>query len=134
MSAGSLFFIAEIAQVMTKTRRFDSPNSSNRVNSDWGRAQSTEERGRDGGKGENRLEELRSPPSSLERRAARLEETHEAFLALSFDEAVKPYLSPCHAEDEYFDFKSKDFFTLPMNLLSAGRDRNSLLSGCPSAA
>jgi hypothetical protein len=35
MSAGSLFFIAEIAQVMTKTRRFDSPNSSNRVNSGW---------------------------------------------------------------------------------------------------
>jgi hypothetical protein len=60
MSAGSLFFIAEIAQVMTKTRRFDSPNSSNRVNSNWGRAQSIEERGRDGGKGENRLEELRS--------------------------------------------------------------------------
>ncbi|GLT65692.1 hypothetical protein SLA2020_381060 [Shorea laevis] len=88
------------------------------------------------GREQPRLEELRarSPPSSLERRAARLEETHEAFLALSFDEAVKPYLSPCHAEDEDFDLKSKDFFTLPMNLLSAGRDRNSLLSGCPSAA
>jgi len=60
--------------------------------------------------------------------------TKPFFWVLSFDEVVKPYLSPCHAEDEDFDFKSNDVFTLPMNLLSAGRDRNSLLLGCPSAA